>query len=166
VKKAESEQIVIALRDRGVPVEYILAPDEGHGFQRPVNSMALWAASEKFFAKHLGGRFQESMTSEVGKRLAEITVDPKTVVVTKAADANAVGVPKVAFPLVVGKSTYSGKIEAGGQTIPMSTTQTIEDQGGSWVITGTATLPMGDATDVTTLDKTTLVARKRSVKQG
>jgi dipeptidyl aminopeptidase/acylaminoacyl peptidase len=166
VKKAESEQIVVALRDRGFPVEYILAPDEGHGFQRPVNSMALWAASEKFFAKHLGGRFQESMTSEVGKRLAEITVDPKTVVVTKAADANAVGVPKVAFPLVVGKSTYSGKIEAGGQTIPMSTTQTIEDQGGSWVITGTATLPMGDATDVTTLDKATLVALKRSVKQG
>ena len=59
VKKAEAEQIVIALRDRGFPVEYILAPDEGHGFQRPVNSMALWAASEKFFAKHLGGRFQE-----------------------------------------------------------------------------------------------------------
>ena len=56
VKKAEAEQIVIALRDRGFPVEYILAPDEGHGFQRPVNSMALWAASEKFFAKHIGGR--------------------------------------------------------------------------------------------------------------
>ena len=35
VKKAESEQIVIALRDRGFPVEYIVAPDEGHGFARP-----------------------------------------------------------------------------------------------------------------------------------
>jgi dipeptidyl aminopeptidase/acylaminoacyl peptidase len=166
VKKAESEQIVVALRDRGFPVEYILAPDEGHGFQRPVNSMALWAASETFFAKHLGGRFQESLTPEVGKRLTEITVDPKTVVLTKAADANAVGVPKVAFPLVAGKSTYTGKIEAGGQTIPMSTTQTIEEKAGSWVITGTATLPMVDATDVTTLDKATLVAQKRSVKQG
>ena len=33
VKKAESEQIVIALRDRGFPVEYIVAPDEGHGFR-------------------------------------------------------------------------------------------------------------------------------------
>ena len=65
VKKAESEQIVIALRDRGFPVEYILAPDEGHGFQRPVNSMALWAASEAFFAKHIGGRFQEGGTPEV-----------------------------------------------------------------------------------------------------
>jgi dipeptidyl aminopeptidase/acylaminoacyl peptidase len=166
VKKAESEQIVIALRDRGFPVEYLLAEDEGHGFQRPVNSMALWAASEKFFSRHLGGRFQESMTPEVTKRLAELTVDPRTVVLTKAADATAVGVPKAAFPLTVGTSSYTGKIEAGGQTIPMSTTQTIEEQGGTWVITGTARLPMGDATDVTTLDKATLVARKRSVKQG
>jgi dipeptidyl aminopeptidase/acylaminoacyl peptidase len=166
VKRAESEQIVIALRDRGFPVEYLLAGDEGHGFQRPVNNMALWAASEKFFARHLGGRFQEGMTPEVTKRLAELTVDPKTVVLTKAADAAAVGVPKAAFPLTVGTSSYAGKIEAGGQSIPMTTTQTIEEQPGTWVITGTAKLPMGDATDVTTLDKATLVARKRSVKQG
>jgi dipeptidyl aminopeptidase/acylaminoacyl peptidase len=166
VKRAESEQIVIALRDRGFPVEYLLAGDEGHGFQRPVNNMALWAASEKFFARHLGGRVQEGMTPEVTKRLAELTVDPKTVVLTKAADAAAVGVPKVAFPLTVGTSSYAGKIEAGGQMIPMTTTQTIEEQPGTWVITGTAKLPMGDATDVTTLDKATLVARKRSVKQG
>jgi len=166
VKRAESEQIVIALRDRGFPVEYILAPDEGHGFARPVNSMALWAASEKFFAKHIGGRFQEAMTPEVGQRLTELVVDPKTVVLTKAVDTASVGVPKVAFPWTAGSASYQGKIEAGGQTSPMSTTQTIEEQGGNWVVTGTAKMPMGDAVDVTTLDKTTLVPRKRVVKQG
>lgn len=166
VKKAESEQIVIALRDRGFPVEYILAPDEGHGFQRPVNNMALWAASEKFFAKHLGGRFQEEMTPEVGKRLSELVVDPKTVVLTKPVETASVGVPRIAFPWSAGKSSYSGKIEAGGQTIPMSTTQTIEEEGGHWVVTGTAKMPMGDAVDITTLDKATLVPRKRSIKQG
>jgi dipeptidyl aminopeptidase/acylaminoacyl peptidase len=166
VKKAESEQIVIALRDRGFPVEYILAPDEGHGFQRPVNSMALWAASEAFFARHIGGRFQEGATPEVSTRLKEITVDPKTVVLSKAVDAAAVGVPKVAASLVPGSASYQGKIEAGGQTIPMSITQTIEDKGGAWVVTGGAKMPMGDASDVTTLDKATLVLRKRSVKQG
>jgi dienelactone hydrolase len=166
VKKAESEQIVIALRDRGFPVEYILAPDEGHGFARPVNSMALWAASEKFFAKHLGGRFQAEMTPEVGKRLAELVVDPKTVVLGKPVETASVGVPKVAFPWTAGKASYSGRIEAGGQTIPLSTTQTIEEQGGNWVVTGTAKMPMGDAIDVTTLDKATLVPRKRVVKQG
>jgi dipeptidyl aminopeptidase/acylaminoacyl peptidase len=79
VKKAESEQIVVALRDRGAPVEYILAPDEGHGFARPVNNIAAFAAIERFFQHHLGGRLQEGMTPEVAARLKEITVDPKTV---------------------------------------------------------------------------------------
>ena len=79
VNKAESDQIVIALRDRGFPVEYIVAPDEGHGFARPVNNMAMLASSEKFLAKHLGGRYQESMKPEVAKRLGEITVEVSTV---------------------------------------------------------------------------------------
>ncbi|MCO5258477.1 MAG: S9 family peptidase [Lentimicrobium sp.] len=79
VKQHESDQIVVALRDRGFPVEYIVAPDEGHGFARPVNNMAMLAAAEKFLARHLGGRYQESMKPEVAERLKEITVDPKTV---------------------------------------------------------------------------------------
>jgi dipeptidyl aminopeptidase/acylaminoacyl peptidase len=166
VKKAESEQIVVALRDRGFPVEYMLAPDEGHGFARPVNSMALWAASEKFFAKHLGGRVQEGATPEVTARLTEITVDPKTVVLSKAVQAVDVGVPKVVASLSPGSASYQGKIEAGGQTIPMSITHTVEEKGGTFVFTGASKMPMGDAVDTTTLDKTTLVTRKRSIKQG
>jgi dienelactone hydrolase len=88
VNKRESDQIVVALRERGFPVEYMVAPDEGHGFARPVNNMAMIAKAEKFLAKHLGGRFQESMTPEVAKRLAEITVDPKTVTLAKKVDTN------------------------------------------------------------------------------
>ena len=83
VNKIEGDQIVVAMRDKNLPVEYIVAPDEGHGFQRPVNSMAMLAAAEKFFAKHLGGRYQESMTPEVAKRLKEINVDVKTVSLPK-----------------------------------------------------------------------------------
>jgi dipeptidyl aminopeptidase/acylaminoacyl peptidase len=86
VKKAESDQIVVALRDRKFPVEYMVAPDEGHGFNRPVNNMAMYAAVEKFLAKHLGGRFQESMTADVAARLKEIMVDPDTVVLSKPVD--------------------------------------------------------------------------------
>ncbi|HQU82506.1 MAG TPA: S9 family peptidase [Pyrinomonadaceae bacterium] len=89
VNKREADQIVVALRDRNYPVEYIVAPDEGHGFARPVNNMAMYAAAEKFLAKHLGGRFQETMSAEVATRLKEITVDPKTVTLKKAADMNA-----------------------------------------------------------------------------
>src|SRR5256884_9248947 len=65
VNKAEADQIVIALRDRGFPVEYIVAPDEGHGYARPINNLALFTEAEKFLAKHLGGRGQEAMTPEI-----------------------------------------------------------------------------------------------------
>ena len=112
VNKRESDQIVIALRDRGYAVEYILAPDEGHGFARPVNNMAMLAAAEKFLAKHLGGRYQDSMTKEVQKRLGEITVDPKDVKIEKAADASTA--PSVE---VTGK--WSVSLEAGGQAVDL-----------------------------------------------
>ncbi len=56
VKVAESDQIVKAMRDNGKPVEYVLYPDEGHGFARPENRLHFNAITEQFLAKHLGGR--------------------------------------------------------------------------------------------------------------
>ncbi|MDD4673178.1 MAG: S9 family peptidase [Bacteroidales bacterium] len=79
VKKAESDQIVVALRNRGFDVEYINAPDEGHGFVRPVNRMAFVATMEKFLATHLGGRYQSEIPEPIKNRLKEITVDVSTV---------------------------------------------------------------------------------------
>ena len=58
--------------------------------------MAMYAAIEKFLSKHLEGRFQESMTPDVDKRLKEITVDPKTVTLTKAVSPSAVKAPEPA----------------------------------------------------------------------
>lgn len=59
VKQAEAEQIVAALKARGLPYEYMLFPDEGHGFARRENRMKFTAAVERFLAKHLGGRVEE-----------------------------------------------------------------------------------------------------------
>ncbi|MEO7837348.1 MAG: S9 family peptidase, partial [Acidimicrobiales bacterium] len=56
VKQAESEQIVAALRDKGVDHEYLLFEDEGHGFAKPENRLRFFAAAEVFLARHLGGR--------------------------------------------------------------------------------------------------------------
>ncbi|MDH3724645.1 MAG: prolyl oligopeptidase family serine peptidase, partial [Thermoleophilia bacterium] len=56
VKQQESDQIVAAMRERDVDVEYILKEDEGHGFVVPENRMEVYRAMEGFFAKHLGGR--------------------------------------------------------------------------------------------------------------
>lgn len=56
VKQAESEQIVEAMKKAGKPVEYLLFPDEGHGFARPENRIKFYTAAEAFLAKYLGGR--------------------------------------------------------------------------------------------------------------
>ena len=74
VKQAESDQIVKAMGEKGIPVTYVLFPDEGHGFARPENSLAFQAVAEAFLAKHLGGRFEpigddfenSSMTAPAG----------------------------------------------------------------------------------------------------
>ena len=59
VKQAESEQIVAALEQAGIEHEYMLFPDEGHGFAKPENRLKFYAAAERFLARYLGGRFEE-----------------------------------------------------------------------------------------------------------
>jgi dipeptidyl aminopeptidase/acylaminoacyl peptidase len=56
VVQAESDNIVAQLRARGVPVEYLVADDEGHGFENPENQIMLFHATERHLAAHLGGR--------------------------------------------------------------------------------------------------------------
>ncbi|QDX26792.1 S9 family peptidase [Sphingomonas suaedae] len=58
VVKAESDQIVEAMKARNLPVTYINYPDEGHGFVRPENRLSFFAISEGFLSKCLGGKAQ------------------------------------------------------------------------------------------------------------
>jgi dipeptidyl aminopeptidase/acylaminoacyl peptidase len=58
VKQNESEQIVRAMKERSIPVTYVLYPDEGHGFVRPENRLSFYAVAEAFLAKYLGGRYE------------------------------------------------------------------------------------------------------------
>lgn len=58
VKQAESDRVVAAMEAKGIPVTYLLYPDEGHGFQRNENMLSFFAVAEAFFAEHLGGRFE------------------------------------------------------------------------------------------------------------
>ncbi|MDR3022784.1 S9 family peptidase [Chryseobacterium sp.] len=89
VKQAEADQIVIALRDKGKKVNYILADDEGHGFRKPVNSMAMYAETEKFLSEVIGGRYQKEMPDNVAKRLKEMTVDISKVTYTPKSEKTA-----------------------------------------------------------------------------
>ena len=166
VKKAESDQIVIALRDRKFPVEYIVAPDEGHGFARPVNNMAMYAAIEKFLYKHVRTRYQESVPREVSARLKEITVDPATVTLTKAVDPSSVKLPAVSQPMETAPASYNVTFALGAQSMKMESTNTVTDAGGVLTVTEVMKTPQGDASDVTALDKATLAVKTREIKQG
>jgi dipeptidyl aminopeptidase/acylaminoacyl peptidase len=79
VKKAESDQIVRALRDLGREVEYLVAADEGHGFASEESNQALFAKVEEFLAAHLGGRYQADVPARVRRRLDELAVEVATV---------------------------------------------------------------------------------------
>jgi dipeptidyl aminopeptidase/acylaminoacyl peptidase len=65
VKKTESDQIVKAMKEKGLPVIYILFPDEGHGFIKPENKIAFYAIMEKFLAKYLQGKYEPIRKQEL-----------------------------------------------------------------------------------------------------
>ena len=56
MKQAEADQIAFTMRDKGIPCEYVLYPDEGHGWARPPNRIDFNGRTEQFLAEHLGGR--------------------------------------------------------------------------------------------------------------
>jgi dipeptidyl aminopeptidase/acylaminoacyl peptidase len=56
VKRAESEQIVAAMTERGIDHEYVMYENEGHGLAKPENRLDFYHRADRFLAKHLGGR--------------------------------------------------------------------------------------------------------------
>jgi dipeptidyl aminopeptidase/acylaminoacyl peptidase len=64
VRQAESDQMVSALKDKGIPYTYVLFPDEGHGFARPVNMIKFNILTEEFLSRHIGGRTQAEVAHE------------------------------------------------------------------------------------------------------
>ena len=56
VKLSESEAIAAAMAKRNLPIDFVVFPDEGHGFANPRNALAMTALQEAFLSEHLGGR--------------------------------------------------------------------------------------------------------------
>ncbi len=175
VKKVESDQIVVALRDLDREVEYMVAPDEGHGFAGEENRMAFVVAMEKFIARHLGGRYQESVQEDIHKRLDEIMVDVETVELTKpSADADNAQTaplpecdPGMIAPM---KLSYSASLAMSGQDIPIDVTRDVikAEAGGVEVlrILSTQQTPMGAASDTFDLDPASMMPIRKSAAQG
>jgi len=69
VKPSESEQIVAAMVQRGIPVTYVSYSDEGHGFRRVENRRSFTAVVEAFLAAQLGGRVEPVGTDFAGSSI-------------------------------------------------------------------------------------------------
>ena len=55
VPVVEAEQVVDNLKKRGIPVEYVLFPDEGHGFRKTPNRIRSTVSIVQWFEKYLKG---------------------------------------------------------------------------------------------------------------
>lgn len=175
VKQAESDQIVVAMREAGLPVEYIVAPDEGHGFRGRENRLAMFARTEAFLATHLGGRYQPEMEDDIAERLEEITVEVDSVELPQPAGeldaARTLPLP-IADPgrVATGRFSYITRLEIQGNALEMEAGRTIEmtsEEGDNrMVITTETSSAMGAATDRFVLDGDSLRPISRSLSQG
>lgn len=84
VKQSESDQIVGAMKTSGIPVTYVLFPDEGHGFAKPANNIAFFAIAENFLAECIGGR-AEPLSDALAPSTARIVEGAQHVKGLKAA---------------------------------------------------------------------------------
>ncbi len=170
VNQFESEQIVVALRDLGRPVGYMLAENEGHGFAGRENRLAVAAAMERFLAPHLGGRVQEDMPADISSTLAKLTVDVNTVELpeTDVADDAAVAPLPTSDGGVIEPQVleYNLTVEFGGQEIGLAMTRTIEagelEGRAVWRIIDVLESPMGGGVDSLEVDRTSLRPLRRA----
>ncbi len=175
VVKAESDQIVVAMRDLGRDVEYMVAPDEGHGFLNEGNRVAMTVAMERFFSKHLGGRVQEDIRPEIKETYDGLMVPVASVTLKEPEGdldaAMTTPLPDVDANLVKpGKLTYKAVANVQGMDIDLDVTVEISegqfDGKPAWMTVSTQQSMMGGAIDTFVVDGTNLLPLYRGVKQG
>ena len=169
VKQAESDQIVAVLRDLGQQVDYLVAPDEGHGFAGQVNRLAMYAAIERFLARHLGGREQSDMAPAVAERLQALTVDVADVRIPKEALESAR--PRLdGSELTEATYAYDLKLDMPDRLIEVASTvawakATRNDQE-VWRVTTTNESELGTSVDTLYLGAADLRPLYRTIEEG
>ncbi|SCY65224.1 S9 family peptidase [Flavobacterium caeni] len=168
VKQAEADQIVIALRDKGKKVSYLLADDEGHGFRKPVNNQAMFAETERFLSGILGGRYQDGMPQDVAERLMQLKVDINTVKYEPKKDFKITKeLPAIAANLKPQTINYDFKIELQGQALPpMTMTRTISQKGANWIVKDVSKGAMGEMSDEAEFSPSFAIANRSMSQMG
>ena len=75
VTKTQADQIATAWRRRGIPVTYLLASNEGHGFGEAITALAVNRATEQFLGNCLGGRVEATVSPAVEAAVKGMLVD-------------------------------------------------------------------------------------------
>ena len=154
VKKAEADQIVVALREKGHDVSYLLAEDEGHGFSKPLNRMAMYAEVEQFLAEKLAGRYQKNRSTDVEKTLKKLRVDIDQVEYKPAAEVEIIKeLPEITNLFETGVEKLSVQIEQGDRVFEMNTERTLSREGKGWKVSEHTTGPMGEMKDEVVYDQ-------------
>ena len=175
VVKAESDQIVIAMRDLGRDVEYMVAPDEGHGFSNEGNRVAMTVAMEKFFSKHLGGRVQEDIRPEIKTLYDDLMVPVASVTLMEPeGDIDAAMIaplPDVDANLIKpAKLSYKAVANVQGMEVNLEIVVDISegqfDGKPAWMTISSQSSMMGNAIDTFVVHGTNLLPLYRGVKQG
>lgn len=172
VKQTESDQIVVAARDNGVAVAYMVAPDEGHGFRGEMNRLAMIAAIERFLARHLGGRYQEEMAPELAAHLASLMVDPATVALPDTlalAQAQREALPPAeGYQIRPATLRYETTLQVQGQTFALGSERKVQagqlEGRDVWVVVDHVRMPMGETRDTSWVDRRTLQPIRRVVR--
>ena len=172
VKKQESDQIVVAARENNVDVKYLVAENEGHGFRQENNRLVVAAAMEEFFARHLGGRYQESVSDTIHETWNKLKRDVSQVTLP---DTMTTARSKATFPVMDPDKIkpytahYAQTVKAGSREIQVDVTRKIAsariDDQQTWLVTSESESPQGTSVDSFYLDKQTLLPVKHLVHQ-
>jgi len=168
VKTSESDQIVIAMRDIDLPVEYINFPDEGHGFAKPQNNMAFITVMEKFLSKHIGGRHQEDVPDHLSEIIKNVTVDISKLtmpVIISQEDKNK-ALPVTSHKIVNGEYLYTINLDMQGQEMSFDTTRFVIVDEHNIMINDFSSSAMGDIRDDSVVRAKDFSPISRRVEQG
>ena len=174
-KMPESQQIVIAMRDLGRDVEYLVAKDEGHGFLGRENRTAFRVAQEQFFARHIGGRYQESVADDIQGSLDDMRVPVETVELTKPEsgleEAKTAPLPAVDTSIFKpSKLKYKAAASTQGQVMDIDISVDLSrakiDEREVWCLVTEQSSPQGTAFDTFMVDLDSVLPVYRGIKQG
>ncbi|MBN1633772.1 MAG: alpha/beta fold hydrolase [Ignavibacteria bacterium] len=174
VKQAESDRIVVTLRELNRQVEYLLAEDEGHGFAGKLNRLAMVGRIDKFLEKHLNGRSQESYSDEVQQRLEKLTVDINTVVLPDDTGGDLENAKKSSLPvfnkLLVKEynANYEMSTNLMGQVLNFTLKKELKksEEGDNYELTDDMITPMGEIKTKTFFNTDNLLPVSQMTKQG